>query len=312
MVLGQLKFGFNHFCRKDVSPRLTIVISVYNMQREIQRTLFSLHHEVQRGVSASDYEVIIVDNGSEHPLPLELLQQYFPGVQYCYVNDASSSPVIPFNQAVSRARGELVLCCIDGARILSPNIINYVLRASRAFQSPFIYTLGMHLGHQPQNLSMLEGYNQQVEDLLLDSISWQEDPYRLFSISSLALSSSRGFFGPLAESNAFCMTKHDFLEMGGLDERFQSPGGGLVNLDFFNLVHENPKIQPVMLLGEATFHQFHGGVATNVPMDEHPAPSMAEEYKEIRGKTFKSSWYEPCYFGRLPSEAKAYLSSATI
>ncbi len=66
------------------------------------------------------------------------------------------------------------------------------------------------------------------------------------------------------------MKRDDYLAMGGLDERFDTPGGGLANLDFFNRVHEREALRPIMLLGEATFHQFHGGVASNAPISRHP------------------------------------------
>ena len=45
---------------------------------------------------------------------------------------------------------------------------------------------------------------------------------------------------------------------------------GLVNLDFFRQVVESSLCTSGILLGEGTFHQFHGGVATNVSLDEHP------------------------------------------
>ena len=43
------------------------------------------------------------------------------------------------------------------------------------------------------------------------------------------------------------MKNSDFMEIGGL-----------TNLDIFNRVHEGDSFTPVMPLGEATFHQFHG------------------------------------------------------
>ena len=70
-------------------------------------------------------------------------------------------------------------------------------------------------------------------------------------------------------------------------------------MDFFKNVLENPKYNPIMILGEATFHQFHGGVATNVPLEKHPFSIMAEEYKSIRGKDYKISERLPEYIGKL-------------
>ena len=93
------------------------------------------------------------------------------------------------------------------------------------------------------------------------------------------------------------MKRSDFLELGGFDERFTAPGGGLVNLDFFNRVHEDEKYTPIMLLGEATFHQFHGGVATNVTLDAHPWDAMAAEYEAIKKRGYSSNYRPPQYYG---------------
>jgi hypothetical protein len=49
---------------------------------------------------------------------------------------------------------------------------------------------------------------------------------------------------------------------------------------------EHPNTIPTLLLGEASFHQFHGGVATNgefATIDEFFA-----EYRQIRGREFES------------------------
>ena len=95
--------------------------------------------------------------------------------------------------------------------------------------------------------------------------------------------------------------------MGGFDERFQSPGGGLVNLDFFRLAITCNRLQPIVLLGEGSFHQFHGGVATNVLLEEHPWDLFDAEYQLIRGAPFKSTECQPIYFGELSPEARRFL-----
>ncbi len=191
------------------------------------------------------------------------------------------------------------MCMIDGARILSPGILKFTLLAARCVDHPFIYTLSMHLGPKPQNESMEDGYDQHQEDRLLESVDWRANGYELFRISSVALSSKKGFLSKLAESNCFTMRKDDYLRLGGLSEQFACGGGGLANLDFFNRVHERLEITPVLLLGEATFHQFHGGTATNVPLNRHPWNEFADEYRRIRGREYQPSYRRPVLIGEL-------------
>ena len=111
--------------------------------------------------------------------------------------------------------------------------------------------------------SVQQGYNQEQEDRLLEQARWTEDGYRLFDISVFAGSSAGGWFKPIGESNAIFMRKALWDELGGFDERFQSPGGGYVNLDTLSRAVALPGVTVVTLLGEGTFHQVHGGVATN-------------------------------------------------
>jgi hypothetical protein len=191
------------------------------------------------------------------------------------------------------------MCLIDGARMLSPGILGQSLQAFRLSEHPFVYTLGMHLGDQLQNLAMEAGYNQEVEDRLLETVPWEEDGYRLFEISVRAGSSGGGIFSVLAESNCFAMKREDFLGLGGFNEAFTSPGAGLANLDLFNRANEEETMMPILLTGEATFHQFHGGVATNVPKSEHPFETMKAEYETIYGKPYVKTERRPYYFGTL-------------
>ncbi|HEY1078291.1 MAG TPA: hypothetical protein VGE51_16465, partial [Fontimonas sp.] len=129
-------------------------------------------------------------------------------------------------------------------------------------------------------------------------------------ISTPAVSSQGGYFQPVAETNCFTAPKRILLELGGFDERFVEPGGGLVNLHLHNLLAMHPQLQPVMLLGEATFHQFHGGVATNTPSAQSPFMRFAAEYERIVGQPFRKQWRAPAYYGRMPEAAQRFLDIA--
>jgi hypothetical protein len=288
-------------------PDFSFIVIFHNMKREAQRTLFSLTSAFQHDCAGFSYEVIAIDNGSDEPLQAAEVESFGKQFSYHYFETKSPSPVDAINWAARRSRGRYLCISIDGARILSPGIFRFFNIATRAFQLPFVYTLGMHLGPDIQNKSIANGYNQQVEDELLETVSWKDDGYQLFTVSTLAGSSKNGYFGPIAESNCFCLPYSVFRDIGGMNSKFQSPGGGLVNLDFFQRASCAAGVTPVLLLGEATFHQVHGGVAANAPEDQHPMADFQEEYERIYHQPWKiHSDLRPVYLGELAKGAKRF------
>ena len=278
---------------------LSVIVIFYNMRREGKRTLHSLTKAYQQNTDEISYEVIAIDNGSAQPLNKAWVESLGENFRYIYFDAKTGSPCEALNYGAQIARGDLISPCIDGARIFSPGIVYYSMLASRIYKNPFIYTLAMHIGYKPQPYLAEENYSQTDEDLLMDTIEWEHDGYSLFDISSLALSSGNGYFSNLYESNCMTMRLSTYQKMGGFDESFKSAGGGLANLDFFNRMNMIDDINPVILLGEATFHQFHGGTATNVPLKDNLWGKMAEEYQTIRGIPFELYFRSPIYFGNL-------------
>jgi hypothetical protein len=294
------------FKRRKASG-ISVIVVFFNMRREAPRTLYSLSRGYQQLGHSTPYEVLAIDNGSSQPLSSDLVKTFGPEFSYHYVKAEEASPCKTINKFVLKACFDNVMVIIDGARMLSPGIMRLTFSALEAFAHPFVYTLGMHIGSKPQNYLVNEGYDQSIEDNLFESIDWRSNGYSLFSISSVALSSRQGFFSRLTESNCFTLRKDDFVKAGLYQAQFQSPGGGLCNLEVFNRLNTLEWIQPIMLLGEATFHQFHGGVATNVPMDQHPWKAMAREYARIVGEDYRHEFRSPLYLGAFHEEcAKLY------
>jgi hypothetical protein len=91
------------------------------------------------------------------------------------------------------------------------------------------------------------------------------------------------------------MSRVLWSEINGYSEEFQAQGGGFVNLDTLTRATTLEETQPFLLIGEATFHQLHGGVATNVPK-ENVFP-MRAEYEEIRGFPYEPPVLNWLFFG---------------
>ena len=297
------------------SPLLSIIVIFHNMCREAQRTLYTLCTDYQLDLSHQDYEVIAIDNGSDEPLTNTSVQMFGPNFKYHFLETDSMSPAGAINYGVSLAVGKFVAVIVDGARMLTPGLVRESLRALQAYSSPFVCALAWHLGPDVQNLTILEGYDQEREDQLLDSINWRKNGYGLFDISTLAQSSSKGFLGGMpSECSWFAIPRSDFVEMGGYDERFQSPGGGLVNHDFISRILTRCQYDLVVILGEGSFHQVHGGVATNVPLVEHPLSLFKAEYQRIHNKPYHGLNHRavPNYLGSMPVFARKFLSKTVL
>ncbi len=280
-------------------PTLSVVVIIYDMAREARRTLHSLSTAYQQGIPDESYEVIVVDNGSPQPLGRDVVEAYGNNFSYHYLSAAEPSPVQAVNHGLAQTRGRVVGVMVDGARLLTPGLLHHVELASRLHPRPIIAVPGWHLGPKLQSQSILEGYDRQAEDDLLDSIHWPDDGYRLFEISTLAASNREGCFRPLAESNALFLGRAMVQELGGYDQAFRLPGGGLCNLDYFERACALQDAKLMVLLGEGTFHQVHGGETTGDKRD--PWPEQHAEYQQLRQKPYRIPALPTLFLGHLPS-----------
>jgi glycosyltransferase involved in cell wall biosynthesis len=274
-------------------PRLSVIICTYNMAREAPRTILSAASPYQKNIDPGDYEVIVVDNGSTQPLRDADRNNLPQSVMLYSMPNPQPSPAFALNWAAKElAKGDILLFAIDGARIFSDRLCATALEAHDLALDAFVYTVGFHLGPKLQRFSIAEGYNQAVEDKLIAKSGWPGRPRALFDISVLAGSSRKGYFRRIGESNAFSIPRGLFERLGGYDERFTSPGGGLVNQEMFKRYTTRPGAVNICLLSEGTFHQVHGGVATS----RGPSEDFDAEYEGILGEERRPPDYETFYY----------------
>jgi len=297
-------------------PDLSLVVVVYNIPREAPQTLLSLSSAYQRFIDARDYEVIVVDNGSQPPVDHRLISRLSGNFRLIRIDGASPSPAHAVNRGIAEARGEIVGVMIDGARIVTPGLLHFARHGVRLHENAVVAALGWYLGGDFQRFAMREGYDRAREDALLKRIGWPEDGYRLFEIGTPDDSSFEGWFQPIAEANALFMRRASWEALEGVDERFDAPGGGLANLDLYARALELRDARPVVLIGEGTFHQLHGGIATNSTPEQLAEnwKRWAGQFESIRGRsyTFPVRGHLPTYVGTLPPAALAHFVRAAV
>ncbi len=298
----------------ELTPKLSVVVVVHDMARQAPRTLRALSAAYQRGIGADEYEVIVVDNGSDPPLDTSAFADLQGTFRLIRIDDAPPSPASAINRGLAAARGDVIGVMIDGARLATPGLAHFALHGARLHEHAVVATLGWHLGFDAsQRLAMESGYDESREDRLLVGIDWPTDGYRLFEIGALDGSSIDGWFRPIGESNALFMRREMWDALHGVDERFDMPGGGFLNLDLLRRSLELPDAELVVLLGEGTFHQLHNGIATGASMDQL-AVSLATwkaQYQEIRGRPWAApSPRDRTYVGVLPRSALSHFARA--
>lgn len=282
---------------------LSVVVVVYNMRREAERTLRSLSAGYQLGIEPADYEVLVVENGSSQPLDPAMVAACGPNFRYLPVPQANASPAGAINHGLRQARGGLSAVMIDGARLASPGLLAAAVGAARLHPRVIIATTSWHLGPECQQQSTLHGYTQAREDAALVAIGWPEgDGHRLFEVAAPGHSMGEGIFRLPNESNFLGLPTRVLRdELGGCDERFDLPGGGLVNHDLLRRACELPATEIVLLLGEGTFHQVHGGISTNpVAAPRDLGARWQRQYAELRGQPFEKSSRRPWLWGHVP------------
>lgn len=288
--------------------RLSVVVVTYDMARELPRTLATLDPRHQRGIDVDAYEVLVIDNGSPTPVDPAVFDCFTGSIRSVRIDPASPSPSAAANRGIAEARGALIGLIIDGARMASPGLLAGALLATRLADHPVITAPAFHLGSVPHMDAMAQGYDQQVEDELLAASGWEDDGYALFEHSTFAGSSGRGWFGPMGESSSLFLPAELWADLDGLDEEFALPGGGLVNHDLYHRACSAAGTTLVELLGEATFHQFHGGAATT---GRHTWDEMHADFQQRRNHPYRPPQVRPLYVGTVPDSTLAHLRWST-
>lgn len=289
-------------------PTVSVLLVGYRMPRQLLNTVRSLTVPYQRGIDASSFEIVLVENESDDMVQPRDLARIASNVVYHRRREEGVSPAPALNEAFRRSRGDVVGIMVDGARMVTPGLLRNVVDAFRMDPHALVTAPGYHLGHDDQQFHAHSGYDEAVEQQLLRNIGWPAEGYRLFEIAVRSGANPYGFLHPFMESNALFVSREHFERIGGADERFDLVGGGMVNLDLYRRLAEAADTTLVVLPGEGSFHQFHGGVTTQHDADrEDLMARFNEQYRAIRGVPYHSVEREPILLGEVPLQAMRML-----
>jgi glycosyltransferase involved in cell wall biosynthesis len=295
--------------KRSPGPRLSVIVVCYQMEEQVGNTLRSLLPPYQIKVKKSEYEILVIDNGSEKPLP-EATWKLASNVKYQHIppGEASPNPGVAVNRAVRMSQGEAVCVILDGARMMTPGVISWGLRLLKMGGRAVVEVRAWHLGPKIQTESIVEGYNHEVEARMLEEAKWWENGYRLFEISAPTAQTRQGFGTQSVEATCIFMSRALYDEIGGYNEAYKAPGGGLVNLDFYARAVEAAE-SVFTVLGEGTFHQVHGGAATGLtkPQLTEALERWGEESKGLRGELRAVDRKKFILAGHLPKECERWL-----
>ena len=293
------------------SPLLSILVVFHRIPRQAENTLYSLSARHQRNVNPDDYEIIVVENSSDAVLGEARARAHGENIRYFYRQESGVSPAPAVNFALEQARGALIGLIIDGAHMVTPGIVEHALLAANLHDNPIVSVPAHHLGNVEHHLNRSAGHDQEVERRMLESIAWKANGYALFDIACWSGANHSGFLCPAMESNCIFCTRVAFEAIGRADERFDLPGGGLLNQDIFARLCRARDSRFIVLAGEGSFHQFHGGVSTSeYESRDELLETLRLQYEGIHGHRVIGFDREPLVFGSVAPQAQPFLKKS--
>jgi glycosyltransferase involved in cell wall biosynthesis len=290
-------------------PLLSIIVIVYDMPEQAYNTLLSLSASYQKNVSSLEYEVIVIENNSSNTLPPETIAQLPANFSYHLREEAGVSPAPAINYALAKCQGQYIGLLIDGARMLTPRVIEYALQGLR-IPGAIVAVPGYYLTEFATN-------NNSVKKILsyekkhLKAINWPENGYDLFEQACFSNGNRNGYFHPMMECNALFFEREALEKHNGVDEAFNLKGGGSLNLHLFRQLCTNTHSPLVLLAGEANLHQFHGGTSTSHgPERDQLVAEFKEQLDSYWAGGFKGVTREPYFLGSVSAQALPFMQQS--
>jgi len=290
-------------------PKLSIIVIAHRMAEQALNTIYSLSTQHQRHVQEDDYEIIVIENRSDQCIDTPRLHALGNNIRYVCRDEKGVSPAAAINAGLALCQAPFVGLLIDGARMVTPRVIEYALAAARVDIDSLVVVPGYNLGSDLHHLNKSLNYNEVTEQALLKEANWKQDGYRLFTIANISEANPRGVFQPFMECNCMFTSKENWQRIGGADETFHFPGGGGLNLHMYRRLGVLKETEYFFILpGEGSFHQYHGGVSTTERNDrDEMLLSPRSQLESFWNGKFKGLEREPILLGAVTAHAQPFL-----
>ena len=286
------------------------------MRREAERTLHSLSRAYQEELGDVDYEVIVVENGSDDDQKLGAAFVASFGPEFRYLDLGADAHAVAGRSrstgASAPGAAAAFALMIDGAHVLTPGVLRFGLAGLATYAPAIVATQQWYVGPGQQGDAMDNGYDQAYEDRLFDAIDWPSAGYRLFEIGHFV--GDRDWLDGVWESNCMFVAASLLEQVGGFDESFSMAGGGYANLELYERLGSSPDVTVATIIGEGSFHQIHGGTTTNQTDAAERRSRVfgySQHYADLRGRAFKGPGKPIHYVGRIAYRRGAPLEAAT-
>ena len=120
------------------------------MPDQARNTTLSLTHKYQHDVDPDDYEVILVENESESMMDPSYIETLPSNFRYIQRQESEPTPTHAMNYGAKQALGENVCMMVDGARMVTPGVVNALLMAHRLHPAAVVTVPGYHIGDELQ------------------------------------------------------------------------------------------------------------------------------------------------------------------
>lgn len=241
-------------------PKISIVTSYFNRKKELWRTLKTIEKS-----SFKDFELIIVDDGSDYRQRIEDLAEEFKFIRLKRIEPKDKwwvNPCIPFNMGIAMAQGDIIILQSPECLHMG-DVINFVANNSKDNQ--YLVFACYSLSHKSSNNLENVDFNlslQDIEDGATKAIG-------SFSTDSCDTSGryNTWFSHPVYRYCLYnflvSMSTKNMLDLGGFDERF-AHGLGFDDTDLVARIFK--KNMDIKLVAKPfCLHQFHASVLEQAP-----------------------------------------------